>query len=101
MTIRTLLEYYTANQINPDPITLETSEQWAVHVSKRRTLYERHLGIPVSLLRGQRVLEFGCHSGENALVLAHAGARLTLVEPNTSVHEPLQALFSRYGQSAQ
>ena len=100
MTMRSLVEYYTTNQIDPVPIALDTPEKWAAHVAKRRNLYERHLGVPLSLLGGKRVLEFGCHSGENALVLAHAGARLTLVEPNASVHHRLTTLFDAYGCTA-
>ncbi len=99
MTARTQLEYYAVNRIDPVPIALDSPEKWSAHVSKRRNLYERHLGIPLSLLRGQHVLEFGCNSGENALVLAHAGACLTLVEPNAGMHEKLTSLFAAFGQS--
>jgi SAM-dependent methyltransferase len=98
-TPRSLLEYYTTRQINPVPIALDTQDKWSVHVAKRRKLYERHLGIPLSLMRGQRVLEVGCNSGENAMVLADAGARLTLVEPNASVHSRLRANFAAYDLS--
>lgn len=98
-TPASLLDYYTMNQIDPVPIALDTGAAWATHVAKRRTLYERHLGIPLALLRGQHVLEVGCNSGENALVLAHAGARLTLVEPNVSMHGRLRKLFAAHGQT--
>ena len=60
-------------------------------------LYENHLQIPLSLLRDRSVLEFGCSSGENALVLASVGARLTLVEPNTLVIPRLRDLFKQHG----
>src|SRR4051794_27146734 len=99
MTTRTQLEYYTVNRIDPVPIALDSQSRWVAHASKRRNLYERHLAIPLSLLRGQHVLEFGCNSGENALVLAHAGATLTLVEPNASMHERLKSLFAAFGRS--
>jgi SAM-dependent methyltransferase len=94
-----LLDYYTINQINPVPIALDTDAKWATHVAKRRKLYEHHLGIPVALLRGQHVLEVGCNSGENALVLADAGAKLTLVEPNVSMHPRVRKLFASHGKT--
>ena len=45
------------------------------------------------------MLEFGCNSGQNALVLAHAGAALTLVEPNEATHDRLRTLFAEFGQT--
>ena len=77
-----LLEYYRKNVFNPVPISVEDHKIWNAHVAKRRNLYERHLGIPLPLLRDRSVIEFGCNSGENSLVLAMHGANLTLVEPN-------------------
>lgn len=93
----TLLEYYRRNEFNPVPIAVEDRFVWEDHFAKRANLYRRHLGIPLVLLRGRRVLEFGCNSGENALVLAAAGADLTLVEPNEQVHPRLLELFGRFG----
>lgn len=94
-----LVDYYRQNRFNPVPIDLRTPEALAAHTAKRRNLYEGHLGIPLGLLSGQRVLEFGCNSGENAVVLARAGADLTLVEPNEQAHERLRALFETFGLS--
>ncbi len=91
-----LLTYYQQNRFNPVPIILEGQPAWELHFARRRNLYERHLGIPLSLLRGRSVLEFGCNSGENALVLAAAGANLTLVEPNGQVLPRLKALFRKF-----
>lgn len=92
-----LLEYYRRHAFNPVPIAVEDRAVWKDHFAKRANLYGRHLGIPLALLRGRRVLEFGCNSGENALVLAAAGAELTLVEPNEQVHPRLHDLFRRFG----
>lgn len=97
MPSQTMLSYYQENQFNPVPIALETPQAWASHLAKRRNLYDHHLGIPLGLLAGKSVLEFGCNSGENALVLAHYGAKLTLVEPNDQVLPRLHDLFERYG----
>lgn len=92
-----LLDYYRQNRFNPVPIALEDKTAWESHCAKRLNLYQRHLGIPLSLLRDRSVVEFGCGSGENALVLASVGARLTLVEPNEQVLPQLKALFKKFG----
>lgn len=92
-----LLDYYRKNHFNPVPIDLATPEALASHAAKRRNLYSGHLGIPLGLLSGQKVLEFGCNSGENAVVLALCGAELTLVEPNEQVHQRLRDVFEVFG----
>jgi SAM-dependent methyltransferase len=97
MATPSLLTYYQDNRFNPVPIALDTSRDWQAHFAKRRNLYERHLGIPLSLLQGRSVLEFGPNSGENALILASVGANLTLVEPNEQVLPGIRSLFSRFG----
>jgi SAM-dependent methyltransferase len=92
----TMVEYYAAQAFNPVLIRVEEPGVWQDHLRKRRHLYERHLGIPLSLLRDRRVLEFGCNSGENALVLATFGARLTFVEPNRLVAPRLEQLVRSF-----
>lgn len=101
MSISSLLEYYQQNCFNPVPISLEDRASWETHFAKRRNLYESHLGIPLSLLGERSVLEFGCNSGENALVLACVGAKLSLVEPNNQVLPQLQLLFQKFGLEKQ
>ena len=96
-----LLAFYQKNDFNPVLIELDNDEKWRLHFHKRENLYSHHLKIPFGLLRDKRILEFGCNSGENALVAASAGARLTLVEPNTAVHGRLHELFDQYGLQKQ
>lgn len=91
-----MVEYYETQAFNPVLIRVEEAGVWQDHLRKRRHLYERHLGIPLALLRGKRVLEFGCNSGENALVLATYGACLTFVEPNRLVIPRLERLFQSF-----
>lgn len=95
------LEFYRDNNLNPGSIVVEDLDSWRSHVAKRTNLYERHLGIPLTLLSGHRVLEIGCNSGENALVLAQAGAELTLVEPNDQVLPRLHSIFKSKGLEGQ
>lgn len=96
MKTQTMVSYYKESQFNPVPIALDTPLAWETHVAKRRNLYERHLGIPLALLAGHSILEFGSNSGENALVLASFGANLTLVEPNEQVLARLHGLFNQF-----
>ena len=91
------LVYYQEHQFNPVPIDVEEASVWQSHFAKRQNLYQRHLGIPLSLLQNRSICEFGCNSGENALVLASVGANLTLVEPNQQVHARLRTLFKKFG----
>lgn len=93
-----MVAYYEAQDFNPVLIRVEDPAVWRDHQAKRRNLYERHLGLPLSLLRDRRVLEFGCNSGENALVLAGFGARLTFVEPHAQVAPRLHDLFRRFAR---
>ena len=101
MPSQSLKGYYQENNFNPVLISLETSNQQQAHFAKRRNLYENHLNIPWGLLRDRSVIEFGCNSGENALVLGSAGARLTLVEPNSQVLPRLKNLFQEFGLEGQ
>ena len=80
-------------RFNPVPISVEDSAIWQSHWAKRINLYQRHLRIPFSLLRNRSVLEIGCNSGENALVLASVGANLTLIEPNDQVRPRIETIF--------
>lgn len=93
-----MVAYYEAQDFNPVLIRVEDPAVWRDHLAKRRNLYERHLGLPLPLLRDRRVLEFGCNSGENALVLAGFGARLTFVEPHAQVAPRLRHLFRSFGR---
>lgn len=96
-----VLSFYRHHRFNPVPIDLSDQSKWDLHFRRRCNLYERHLRIPISLLKGLSVLEFGCNSGENALVLAAVGSDLTLVEPNAQVLPRLKSLFKKFGLEKQ
>src|SRR5438874_1781855 len=101
MSFDSLLAYYQQSKFNPVPVSLDTPQAWLSHCAKRRSLYERHLSIPLALIRDKTVLEFGCNTGENSLVLASLGAKLTLVEPNEQALEALRWNFKRFGLESQ
>jgi hypothetical protein len=95
-----LVEYYRQNRFNPVLIKVENASVWREHIARRRNLYENHLRLPLSLLAGRSVIEFGPNSGENALVLAVHGAELTLVEANEQVLPRLRELFAKFDAGA-
>ena len=94
--MQSLLNYYQSNNFNPVPTDVSSAKAWDQHISRRWNLYVNHLGIPLPLLHGKSVLEFGCGSGENSLVMASFGANLTLVEPNGQVLPRLEQLFGDF-----
>jgi hypothetical protein len=65
---------------------------WNSHFIKRHNLYMRHLGIPLSFLKGRSVDGVRSQFGENALFLAIYGANLTLVEPTNRCF-PVEGAF--------
>lgn len=96
MSEENLVDYYRRHQFNPVPITEQDQEAWQRLFDRRIHLYQRHLRIPLALLKGRRVIEFGCNSGQNSLLLAAMGARLTLVEPNEQVWPQLREVFRQF-----
>ena len=92
----TVLKYYTNQKFNPVPITFYNKKNIKVHYQKRENLLENHLKIPLFLLEGKNVLEFGCNGGENACVLASYGSNIYLVEPNDQMHSLIIKNFKLY-----
>ncbi len=95
--MRNVVDYYRRTGFNPVPLDLGEEAVRRAHVGRRVHLYQDHLHIPLGWLAGREVIEFGCNTGENALVLAAYGARLTLVEPQPEACERLLRLFERFG----
>lgn len=92
-----LSDYYARLKLNPVRHDISSPERMRAHESKRRNLLENRLKLPFLLWDGAKVLEFGPASGENAVVLARHGARLTFVEPLDYLIAELRENFSRYG----
>lgn len=91
-----LYDYYSQHDFNPVPIPINTELEFKKHILKRINLFENHLKIPRKLFNNAKVLEFGCNSGENALVNALLGSNLYLCEPNVKVHQELKNNFKSF-----
>ena len=93
---KNLYDYYSEHDFNPVPIPLDSKKEFNKHIQKRLNLFQNHLKIPIKLFQNSDILEFGCNSGENALVNAILGSNLYLREPNTNVHNQLLILFKKF-----
>jgi len=92
-----MYEYYRRQEIAPTFADLRDEEQLRNYARARETFLTQRLCMPPAMFRRADVLEFGPDTGENALVFARWGARLTLVEPNEAAFGPIRAYFERFG----
>lgn len=68
-----------------------------LHFIQRENLLANHLKLPLLFFRGKEVLEFGPNGGENSLLLFLNEAKITLVEPDSNLHESILALYQNRG----
>jgi hypothetical protein len=88
--------YYEGQSILPTFANLRDDAALDAYASMRHRVYDL-LKLPVRTFEGATVLQFGPDSGEDALVFARDGARVTLVEPNGKAHETIQTYFHHFG----
>ncbi len=91
-----LHEYYKQQTVLPTFAAFPDEAALAEYARKRAILMDK-LHLPVRVFDGAEVVEFGPDSGENSLVFARWGARLTLVEPNPNAWPKIGAYFDRFG----
>lgn len=89
--------YYATQDVSVSHRNLQDDAALAAHCAWRQQFYTDKLHLSPGFFKGLRVGEFGCDTGENALVFARCGARLTLVEPNIRAHPVIQEYFTRFG----
>ena len=92
-----LFQYYAHEQFLPTFGNFENAAQLAQYAEARRTVFAEKLMLPIQIFDGADVLEFGPDTGENALVFAQWGAKLTLAEPNLRAHGQIRQYFERFG----
>ena len=97
--MRDLYQYYREQPILPTFANLREPADLLRYAELRAAVLRDRAGLPAAMFAGKDVLEFGPDSGENALVFAEWGARLTLVEPNERAHPTIRAYFDRFGLS--
>jgi len=95
-----LFQYYERQDILPTFGNFKSPAELDAYAAQRRALFSDKLLLPPRLFREADVLEFGPDSGENAMVFAGWGARLTLAEPNKQAHAKIRAYFDGFGLSA-
>jgi hypothetical protein len=96
MELGTLYEYYGQQNIAPTFADLRDEAAVDAYQSAREILLGDRLALPIPLFRGAEILEYGPDTGENALVFARLGSRLTLVEPARTAHAKIRAYFERF-----
>lgn len=92
-----LFDYYREQALLPTDGGVDTEAGLRAHEQERRRLFTDKLGLPPSVFRGARLLEFGPDTGGNSLVFASWEADCTLSEPNLAAHSPIRAYFERFG----
>jgi hypothetical protein len=91
-----LYEYYGRQDIAPTFADLRDEAAVADYQSAREALLVGRLALPIPFFRGAEVLEYGPDTGENAMVFARWGARMTLVEPALAAHSKVGSYFERF-----
>jgi predicted O-methyltransferase YrrM len=92
-----LHDYYEQRDFKPTFAGFKDEDELEAYDLRRQSLYRDLLHLPPRVFEGARLCEFGPDTGENALVFARWGARVTLVEPHASAWPEIRAYFARYG----
>ncbi len=89
--------YYEDRQINPSHRALMDEAALARHVAERSRLFTDKLGLPSLFFKGLDIAEVGADTGENALVFARWGAKVSAFEPREQARCEIPACFDRFG----
>ena len=96
MDCKSLHDYYSVRGFKPTFASFISAEELDRYEIGRIALYRDILGLPKALFCGAQVCEYGPDTGENALVFARWGSRLTLVEPNKATWADIRSYFQRF-----
>lgn len=91
-----MYEYYGEQEILPTYAKLQSENDLIAYAGRRKNIFLHKLGLPVSVFKGAKLLEFGPDSGENSLVFAQWGALCTLCEPHLKAHPFIKEYFDRF-----
>ncbi len=95
-----MYEYYSEQEILPTYARFQSENDLIAYEDRRKNIFLHKLGLPVSVFKGAKLLEFGPDSGENSLVFAQWGASCTLCEPNLKAHPFIKEYFDRFKLSS-
>jgi SAM-dependent methyltransferase len=101
MTQPTMYEFYGQQSLLPTYAGLRTEEDLERYQRMRDDVCGAKLYLPKRIFENAELLQFGPDSGEDALVFARSGAKLTLVEPNLKAHPAIHEYFRRFGLESQ
>lgn len=99
--IETMYEYYGLQAVMPTFAAFRDEAELAAYEEGRRRLFVDKLHLPPRIFAGARILQYGPDTGEDALVYARWGGKLTLVEPNPRALPIVREYFSRFSLEAQ
>ena len=93
--------YYAERGLSPTEHDFGAQDELDQYAQGRATLFRDRLRLPLRLFDHATLFEIGPDTGENALVFARWGAKLTLVEPNQQAHIRLRANFDKFNLNKQ
>jgi SAM-dependent methyltransferase len=96
-----MYEFYERQSLLPTYAGLRSEEDLERYERMRDDVCAAKLYLPKRIFESVRLLQFGPDSGEDALVFARAGAKVTLVEPNLRAHATIHEYFRRFGLESQ
>lgn len=91
--------YYATQNVRPTWADFGDDAELSKYAALREIMFLR-LMLPPAIFAGKRLLEFGPDTGENSLIFAQWGAKLTLVEPSAEAHSYIRSYFSKFGLGA-
>lgn len=91
-----MYEYYERQGQLPTFADFRDEAALGAYEALRSRLFVDKLYLPTQLLDNARILHYGPDSGEDSLVFARWGGRLTLVEPNPRASPVIREYFRRF-----
>lgn len=93
---QTMYDYYIEQNFQPTFANNTGKFDYEKYKQHRTQFFTQKLKLPKRLFQGAELIEFGPDTGENALVFAEWGAKLTLCEPNPNCLKHINQYFEYY-----
>jgi len=89
-------QFYIEKNVKPVYAKLNKAELFNSYEWMRRKLFEYNLGIPIRTFDNASLLEFGPSTGDNSLIFAHWGSKLSLIEPVEDFISCIDEYFTKH-----